>query len=354
MTHGPGPSRPRPLVTSGFIRETIPQPGGMRQRQALVNLAHDAIRRGSKSFAAASRLFDRITRERAWLLYAWCRRCDDLADDQDHGGALGDHDEAHNRIKAIRVLTTRAMEGQPTADPAFDSFGLVSGESRIPAALVEDVIAGFALDADGWRPRDQADLMRYCYHVAGAVGVMMALVMGIPPDDEDLLDRACDLGIAFQLANIARDIAEDDAAGRCYLPLDWLAEMGIPPGRHMEPSFRPQLAELAARLAELAQVHEDSARIGARRLRFRQRWAVLSAAEIYGAIARKVQRLGPRAWDRRVSTSALAKLGFVTKGLVQAILPPRHSAAEPEWRRPRIGEAGPGSQGTMDPETSSE
>ena len=60
----------------------------MSDRAALVAYARDSIARGSKSFAAASKLFDRTTRERVWLLYAWCRKCDDMADGQDHGGTL--------------------------------------------------------------------------------------------------------------------------------------------------------------------------------------------------------------------------------------------------------------------------
>ena len=301
------PGRTRPLAPSRFMRETIPQAGGMRPRKELVEEAKEAIRLGSKSFAAASTLFDRATRERVWLLYAWCRRCDDLADAQDHGGVLGDQSEAHARLNAIRVLTDRALHGQPTADPAFDAFGLVAKETGIGHALAEDVIAGFALDAEGWRPATERDMMRYCYHVAGAVGVMMAVVMGVSPKDDDTLDRACDLGFAFQLGNIARDIAEDDAAGRCYLPTEWLAEMDIPPGQHMKPPFRAQLAQLAQRLADLAAVHESAARVGAARLKFRQRWAVLSAAGIYGAIAREVARKGEHALVDIIRTVAARK-----------------------------------------------
>src|SRR3546814_7637202 len=78
--------------------------------------------------------------------------------------------------------------------------------------------------SDLWRPRSEDDLLRYSYHVAGAVGVAMALVMGVDPRDETTLDRASDLGIAFQLANIARDVAEDAAADRCYLPVEWMVE----------------------------------------------------------------------------------------------------------------------------------
>ncbi len=327
------PVKERPLVPSRFMRETLPQAGGMRHRPALVKLAYQSIRDGSKSFAAASRLFDKHTRERVWLLYAWCRRCDDLADAQDMGGELGDQKDAANRLKAIRVLTARALDRQPTADPAFDAFGLVARECGITREMADDVIAGFALDAEDWRPRTEADLMRYCYHVAGAVGVMMAVVMGVPRDDEQTLDRACDLGLAFQLSNIARDIEEDDAAGRCYLPMEWLAEMDIPPGQHMKPPFRDQLVQLVDRLVTLSKQHEKAARAGARRLSFRQRWAVLSAAGIYGAIGTKVRKAGPAAWDHRVHTSSLAKLGHVIGGFVSAALPSRGLDELPEWNR---------------------
>ena len=328
----------RPLAPSRFIRETLPQPGGMRHRPALVKRAREAIRDGSKSFAAASTLFDRQTRERVWLLYAWCRRCDDLADGQELGGELGDQSDIENRLKAIRVLTARALDGQPTADPAFDAFGLVAKECGITSAMADDVIAGFALDAAGWRPREEGDLMQYCYHVAGAVGVMMAVVMGVSPRDDATLDRACDLGLAFQLANIARDVAEDDAAGRCYLPIEWLAEVDIPPGQHMKPPFRPRLVSLVDRLVSQSRLHENAARAGARRLAFRQRWAVLSAAGIYGAIATRVRARGEAAWDSRVHTSGLAKLGFVAKAFVEALLPAKGVEELPCWSRRELAE----------------
>ena len=305
-------------------------------RTALLAHARASIMRGSKSFAAASRLFDRTTRERVWLLYAWCRRCDDLADDQDHGGAMGDQAGAQDRLAVIRDLTAKALAGEPTGDPAFDAFGLVAHETGITAQMADDVIAGFALDAADWRPRSEADLMQYCYHVAGAVGVMMAVVMGVASDDEDTLDRACDLGLAFQLANIARDLDEDDAAERCYLPLEWLVEADIPPGEQMKPHYRRALVPLVHRMCELEKAYEASARIGAGRLNFRQRWAVMAAAGIYGEIARAVDKAGAHAWDHRLSTSGLAKLWHVAHGLWEAMTPPPRSQLQPEWQRRQL------------------
>lgn len=295
-------------------------------RPELVAYAQNSIARGSKSFALASRLFDRDTRERAWLLYAWCRRCDDIADGQEAGFLAADPaamalvgDAAMARIDSIYDDTDAALEGRPVDDPAFAALGVVAAECDLPHATIHDVIEGFELDAAEWRPRTEADLLQYCYHVAGAVGRLMAIVMGVSPRDTETLDRATDLGLAFQLANIARDIADDDAGDRCYLPMEWLVEMDIPPGEHMKPWYRPKLAELAARLTRLSERYETSARVGAARLPFRARWAVLAAAGIYGDIARLVRTRGEHAWDHRTVTSRSAKLGWVARALVQAM-----------------------------------
>jgi phytoene synthase len=330
----PRPFRPRPLAPSQFVRNTPRQVGGGRDRDELVTLARQSISQGSRSFALATRLLDKPTREKAWLLYAWCRRCDDIADGHDRSGTLKLNDaDAQHRIEAIRVLTRRALEGQPTAEVAFDALGQVAVEARLSEEMTGDVIDGFALDAAGWRPRTEADLMRYGFHVAGQVGVMMARVMGIPADDHEALDRACDLGLAFQLVNIARDLCEDDVAGRCYLPLEWLAEADIPPGEHMKPQYRQALVPLVGRLLDLADAHQAAARWAARRLPFRQRWAVLAAANIYAAIGRKLRALGPAAWDHRVRVGYFAKLKFVWQAFGEAFRTAPEPDPMPRWTR---------------------
>ena len=287
-------------------------------RAAIVEAARRSIALGSKSFAAASTLFDPVTRERAWLLYAWCRRCDDLVDGQDHGHDRVMVHDARERVAMVRAMSEAALRGETTGDPAFDALGVVAAETRLPARYVHDLIDGFQLDADDWMPRSADDLYQYCYHVAGAVGCMMAIVMGVPPEDDATLDRACDLGLAFQLANIARDIEEDDRVARCYLPVEWLVEMDMPPGQHMKPPFRDRLVVLARRLATRAAAHEASARVGARALSFRSAWAVLAAAGIYGDIARTVAARGTHAWDHRVTTGKAAKLAWIARAGVQA------------------------------------
>lgn len=311
---------------------------GLPSRDAIVATAGESIARGSKSFAAASRLFDRKTRERAWLLYAWCRACDDIADGQDHGHGMTRVADAPARLARISAMTERALTGEWVGDPAFDALRIVVAVTRMPPRFARDVIAGFALDAEEWRPRSEGDLYRYCYHVAGAVGCMMAVAMGVSPDDEATLDRACDLGIAFQLSNIARDIEEDDRVGRCYLPEEWLVEMDIPPGQHMKPPFRQRLAVLARRLATRAEAFEASARAGTPALPFRSAWAVLAAAGIYGAIGRAVAERGEHAWDHRVSTSASAKIVLIARAAGEAVGRKKLYPPEPRealWTRPR-------------------
>lgn len=305
----------------------------MLDRPALVEASFEIIARGSKSFRSASRLFDRKTRERAWLLYAWCRACDDLTDGQALGHdmkAPTDPKAAHRRIV---TLTDMALAGEPTGIVPFDALGIVARESRIQRQAVTDHLDGFALDAKGWVPKTENDLLRYCFHVAGAVGVMMALVMGVNPDDRDTLDRASDLGLAFQLANIARDISADAAEGRVYLPKDWLDAAGLDIEALADPANGDRIAPLADRLVRLSRKYRASARVGARRLPFRSRLAVLAASNVYGAIGTKVVERGAKAWTSRTVVSDPEKLEEFTLALVQAILPAGKRSRDGLWTR---------------------
>ena len=299
------------------------------ERASLLAEAERTIREGSKSFRFASNLFDQKTRERAWLLYAWCRACDDLADGQTLGRDAVAPADPERRIAFIRETTELALAGERVGVAPFDALRVVANECAIPRRFIDDHLAGFALDADGWRPASEADLLRYCYHVAGAVGCMMAVVMGVPSDDEEILDRAADLGIAFQLANIARDLIEDHEVGRLYLPAEWLPAAG------MDGVDRAALIPIARRLADLVAAYEASARVGAARLPFRSRWAVLSAANIYGAIARRVVARGAHAWDSRTVIGKRRKLVFMAQALAECAMPPPSYDRDGLWTRPR-------------------
>jgi len=234
----------------------------------------------------------------------------------------------------LEALTAAAIDGEETVPLPFEALRMVVRETGMPPRMIADHLAGFALDAAGWRPQDEDDLLRYCYYVAGAVGCMMAVVMGVLPDDAETLDRACDLGLAFQLANIARDIVPDAAVGRCYLPAAWLAEAGLGARDLADPALRPQVARLAQRLVALARPYRASARVGAGRLAWRSRLAVLAADGIYGAIGERVAALGPRAWDQRVRVSGRAKLGFLLLAMLRSLRRPASRPRAGLWQRP--------------------
>ena len=290
---------------------------------AVLAAAHEAIQKGSKSFALASRLFDGGTRDRATLLYAWCRHCDDVIDDQMLGE--GAHEWGRwgatpaERLARLRDCTDKALAGEPTGEPAFEALARVAAETGLPARYAHDLIDGFAMDVD-WKTVISADdLLTYCYHVAGCVGVMMAIVMGVPPSDHATLARASDLGLSFQLNNIARDVAEDAARGRCYLPQDWLEAEGLTLETFALPESRAALHRVVTRLVDLAERYEASAAHGVPALRNRQAWAVLSAAQIYGDIGRKVRGQGPEALERRAYTRRRDKLIAVALAAPEAI-----------------------------------
>lgn len=309
----------------------------MTDRAALVLAARDTIAAGSQSFAAASKLFAWPVRERTWLLYAWCRAADDLTDGQELGHAVEASTAAvpQDTHAELERLTRLALHSAEPVPMAFAALRTVASETNLPPGLAADHLAGFALDAAGWRPDSQDDLLRYCYHVAGSVGCMMALVMGVDPADEDTLDRACDLGIAFQLANIARDVVPDAAAGRCYLPAQWLAQAGLTEAALADPAHRVTVADLARRLVTLAAAYRQSSRIGAARLPLRSRLAVLAADAIYGAIGERVAALGPAAWDQRVRIGAPGKLVCLGQATTRALATPRAAPRTGLWTRPR-------------------
>jgi phytoene synthase len=289
----------------------------------IASMAEATIARGSQSFAAAAKLFDPVTRQGAMLLYAWCRHCDDVVDDQDLGFQR-DHaadTSPQERIAGLEALTRSAFAGEAVVDPAFQALQIVVRRHGIPLGMALDHLDGFRMDVDERHYQTVEDLLDYCHHVAGVVGEMMSMVMGVR--DAATLQRAADLGLAFQLTNIARDIVPDARVGRVYLPAEWLDDLGMDAADIVTPECRPEVALLAARLVALAEPYYASARIGVDALPRRSAWAVATALGVYREIGLRVVSLGHRAWDGRVSTSKADKLGHVARAALIAFGPRR-------------------------------
>jgi phytoene synthase len=156
------------------------------------------------------------------------------------------------------------------------------------------------------------DVLLYAYHVAGVVGVMMAMIMGIR--DSETLRRAADLGLGLQLTNIARDVMDDAAGGRVYLPRDWLREEGVPDGEITNPAYRDAVFAVTRRLLDAAEPYYDSARWGLRRLPARSAWAIAAARGLYREIGRNVARGGAIGMESRATVGKSARVWQVLIG----------------------------------------
>jgi phytoene synthase len=296
---------------------------------APADLAHcrAAIRTGSLSFHAASRLLPPRVRDPALALYAFCR----LADDE--------VDEGHDKGRAVLTLRDRldlAYRGQPRNAPEDRAFTSLIEDFDMPRALPEALLEGLAWDATGRRYATLSGVLDYSARVAAAVGAMMCVLMRVR--DADTLARACDLGLAMQLTNIARDVGEDARAGRLYLPLDWLAEEGIDAQALLaDPVADDRLCRVVRRLLAEADGLYLRAGAGVAALPPDCRPGIYAARQIYGGIGMAVARNGHDSVTRRARTGRAAKLGWLALATGQAaaslVLPraPRlHAVPVPE------------------------
>ena len=293
------------------------------------------IRTGSRSFYAASLLLPRRVREPAYALYAFCRLADDAVDLS--AGKM-------EALARLRERLDRAYRGAPHDDPADRAFARMVERHDLPRALPEALIEGLGWDAEGRRYETLSDLRAYSARVAGAVGAMMTVLMGVR--DAETLARACDLGVAMQLSNIARDVGEDAREGRLFLPLDWLRAEGIDPDAFLaEPRFTPELGHVvAALLLEAEQLYDRSAS-GIAGLPFGARPAIRAARILYREIGREVARRGfdsigsraivPDRRKRRLVARAIGGLALPQAGRGAAPLPETAFLVDAAARAPR-------------------
>lgn len=276
----------------------------------------NAIRTGSLSFHAASKLLPASVRDPALALYAFCR----LADDE--------VDEGSEKGKAVIELQERldlAYAGTPKNAPEDRAFAAIIEQFDMPRALPEALLEGLAWDAVERRYHTLSDVREYSSRVASAVGAMMCVLMRVR--DPDALARACDLGVAMQLTNIARDVGEDARAGRIYLPLDWLAEDGIDLQEFFDaPQASPEVRRMVRRLLAEARRLYIRSEAGIAKLPLSARTGIFAARYIYDGIGASVRRNGHDSINVRARTNKAQKIKFIGMAGVRAtgsILLPR-------------------------------
>ncbi|WP_333714422.1 15-cis-phytoene synthase [Yoonia sp.] len=261
----------------------------------------EAIRHGSLSFHAASRLLPAKVRDPALALYAFCRLADDEVDEGEYQAGA---------VFRLQERLDAAYAGRPRNAPEDRAFAAIVEDFDMPRALPEALLEGLAWDAAGRRYDTLSGVRDYAARVASAVGAMMCVLMRVR--DADALARACDLGAAMQLTNIARDVGEDARMGRIYLPLDWLREAGIDPVNFVrDPLPTPQVRRMVKRLLAEAERLYLRSEAGINALPLQARTGIWAARLIYAGIGKEVRRQVYDSISMRAHTATTQKLGWL-------------------------------------------
>jgi 15-cis-phytoene synthase len=279
-------------------------------RQDDLDHCREAIRHGSLSFHAASRLLPTRVRDPALALYAFCRLADDAVDL---------HEEKPAAVLRLRDRLDLIYRGTPRDAPADRAFAAVIETHEMPRALPEALLEGLAWDATGRRYRTMSELFDYSARVAAAVGAMMCVLMGVR--DPNALARACDLGVAMQLTNIARDVGEDARARRIYLPLDWLEAEGLHPETiFADPLPDAPIRDMVRRLLLQADRLYFRAEAGIPALPVDARPGIYAARHVYAGIGGAIARNGFDTVSYRARTYKAQKAGWLGLSLARAAL----------------------------------
>ncbi len=250
--------------------------------------ARGTTHRVARTFGIACRLLPRELRDDVYRLYLVFRTLDDLVDDGDP--------RAWERVALVEAWCADDVVASPEARILAD----LAVRHPLPRHALADFCRGMWIDIEGLPMRTEADLDRYCYDVAGTVGVVMASILGTA-DDDVALPLAAALGQAMQRTNILRDIDEDMAGGRLYLAADTLARFGpraLEPGRR-EALLRDQIARADA-FYEIGTAGIPLLRSGRR--------AIAAAAAMYREILRQIEREGYGTRPGRAVVPASRKL----------------------------------------------
>jgi 15-cis-phytoene synthase len=289
----------------------------------------------SKSFALAGQLLPKDQRRDAAVLYTYCRLADDAIDLVEPAAQPAALAELNNALDSV-------YRGEAQEDLRLSAFQELAQRAGLPREYPEELLAGMAMDTLGTQYRTLDELLLYCHRVAGVVGLMMCHVLGLC--DARARKNAAHLGIAMQLTNICRDVAEDWQRGRLYLPAELFSEGGSQALGGLRPGFdglplgvlpraaHASLASATQRLLAEAERFYRSADAGLRFLPVRAAFAIRAARFIYSAIGQQLLRSDYDLYATRAVVPKSQKLFLILKALLYtaADLPRRWFGSLPQ------------------------
>ncbi len=283
----------------------------MTPNSDILKYSRGVLSKHARSFRWASRFLPADNRDDAAIVYAFCRLVDDLADD------ATDVERAHADLNQVEC----ELRGEEAMRPLVAAFLEVAARRGMDVRSAHELIAGVRSDLDAVQVASDAQLLRYCYRVAGTVGLMMCSILGV--DDAKGHPHAIDLGVAMQLTNICRDVLEDAGRGRTYLPADRLRAVGVEPRDLLAGTAdRAAMATVVRDLLQVAEEYYRSADIGMRYIPPRSRLAIVVASRLYRGIGVKLsRRYNGDALRGRTWVTAPGKLLLVASSLVHYVRP---------------------------------
>ena len=259
----------------------------------------DKAAKSGSSFYYSFMFLPAERRQAITALYAFCREVDDVVDE------CHDLSLAQTKLEWWRQEVGRVYNGTP-AHPVGHALKDVIKGFRLPQEQLLEIIDGMAMDLSQTRYLDFKGLQLYCYRVASVVGLLAAEIFG--HQDRQTLKYAHDLGLAFQLTNIIRDVGEDARRGRIYLPIEDLQRFNVPAKDLLEARYSEQFRELMAFQAERAEKFYDQAFAQFPAVDRKAQRPGLVMAAIYRTLLREIARDGFLVLDRRTSLTPLRKV----------------------------------------------
>lgn len=276
-------------------------------------------KREAKNFYYAFVVLPRARRNAICAVYAFMREADDLADDESRSIA-----ERRQMLDAWMDGWHKVSQGGATSNPVFFAVRDAAWSFQIPLSLLDELVAGVTMDLKhepGGEPEIYAtfrELYRYCYLVASVVGLVCIRIFGYSDQRAERL--AEETGIAFQLTNILRDVAEDAARNRVYLPLKELegCKVSLDALLHRAPGAPPTPEErnLLACMGRRAERYYDSARQLLPLIDSESRPALWVLVSIYHALLRRIGRADYDVFTQRATVPWLTKVAILGAGMV--------------------------------------
>lgn len=276
--------------------------GAMSPLDQAYEYCRQITRRIARTFYYGSLFLPPDKRRAAWALYAFCRTADDMADEPSL------YPDPVGELARWRAALVETYAGRPVG-PVMTAWADVLERYDVPLQPALDLLDGVEMDVRGTTYATFEDLRLYCYRVAGTVGLLMTPVLGYARPEA--LDYAVDLGIAMQLTNILRDIGEDSANGRVYLPTEDLARFGYDQERLFSAQVDDTFFDLLKFEIARAEDYYHRGQQGIPLLARDSRLAIALSATLYRGILQRIRRNRYDVFTRRAHVPLQGKLAAI-------------------------------------------